>query len=186
MQHDSINITRTVKYKCLSKHILYCIMAVLAYNPVYAASQGKLGIQSTATTEISVTVHQSLNAISPNEILLGKKIENSLTASKPFCIANNGYKKNVNVPYELIVDRIESSNTGIDRLPFSIFLEDKYTKKRLTKGTKIVKRSNLKTNRNIYNDCMDTGAKLSIKSNHSKDTLKPNTAGLLLLLVSPY
>ncbi|MFK7815297.1 MAG: hypothetical protein AB8B92_03095 [Gammaproteobacteria bacterium] len=158
----------------------------LAYNPVYAASQGKLGTQSTATVEISVTIHQSLNAISPNEILLGNSVQNNLTTSKPFCITNNGYGRDTNVPYELIVDRLESSNTDIDRLPFSIFLEDKSNKRLLTKGAKIAKRSNLKNNNSTYKKCAETGTKLSIKNNYPNNVSQPNTAGLLLLLVSPY
>lgn len=186
MQHHLINTIRTMKSKCSSKHLIYCIIVALTYNPVYAASQGKLGTQSTATVEISVTIHQSLNAISPNEMLLGNSIQNNLTISKPFCITNNGYERNTNVPYELIVEKLESSNTDIHKLPFSIFLEDKNNKRLLTKGMKISKRSNLKNNNNIYKKCAETGTKLSIKNNDPNNASQPNTAGLLLLLVSPY
>lgn len=161
-------------------------MAILICNPVHGASQGKFGTQSTATTEISVTIHQSLSTISPNELLLSNIIGNNLTTSKPFCITNNGYENNASVPYTLIVDRLEPINADLTRLPFNIFLKDKNNKQLLSYGTTITKQSNLKSNKNIINDCIETGTQLSIENNNNTNNTQPSdTAGLLLLLVSP-
>lgn len=169
----------------LTSYLFVCVLLNLSSSVVHAASQGKAGTQSTASVEISVTVNQSLTTVSPNEILLSNSIQKYLSTSKPFCIANNGFEKNASVPYELIVDRLEPFNANLDRLPFNIFLEDKNNKQLLTSGTKIAKQSNLKTNENLLEDCAKTGTQLSIENNNSKNTLQPNSAGLMLLLVSP-
>ena len=175
---------------CFSKQgffFLITFLNCLICNNVYAASQGKLGIQSSGSIEISVTIHQSLNAISPNEVLLHDNIKNNLTTSKPFCITNHGYDKNASVPYNLIVDRLESYNTDTNNLPFNIFLEDKENKTLLTSGTKLSEQSVLYNNEDMLSNCMATGTKLSIEKKPTvKNTLQPNTTGLLLLLVSPF
>jgi hypothetical protein len=183
MQHP-ITYTTTlfgnILDRCLSIHLFYHIIVILiclACNSVDAASQGKRGIQSSATVEISVTIHQTLNAIS----------ENNLTTKKPFCIANHGYEKNASVPYNLIVDRLESYDSDKNTLPFNIFLADKENKKLLTNGTKISKQSDLNINNDIVNNCVASGAQLLIeKKYNAKSALQSNTSGLLLLLVSPF
>ncbi|MDH3608598.1 MAG: hypothetical protein OEQ24_05055 [Gammaproteobacteria bacterium] len=167
-------------------------MLILLGNVVHAASQGKLGTQSIASVEILVTVNQSLSAISPNELLLNNFNQTNLTVNKPFCIAHNGFDKNASVPYELIVDRLVSINENQHSLPFNIFLEDKdkntnKSKHLLKNGITIAKQSNLSSSKELLNECVSTGAQLSIEKNNSakKAASVPKTAGLLILLISP-
>ncbi len=182
MQHSiKLNIIYSIKY------LLCGMIAIFICNSTHAASQGKFGTQSSGTVEISVTIHQSINTISPNEILLNNTIGNNLATSKPFCITNNGYNKNTSVPYHLIIDRLEPINSDLNRLPFDIFLKDKNNKQLLTSGTTLSKQSYLKSNENIFNDCILAGTQISIEHNHDEIIKQQSdTAGLLLLLVSPY
>ncbi|QMU61512.1 MAG: hypothetical protein GKR92_07295 [Gammaproteobacteria bacterium] len=172
------------------KFLFVCILIFQIFNVAHAASQGKLGTESTASVEIAVTVNQSLSAVSPNELLLNNFNQSGLTANKPFCIAHNGFNKNASVPYELIVDRLIPVNEKQHSLPFNIYLEDKNSNKSkqlLIKGTALSKHSSLKTSDNLISDCSNTGAQLLIEKNNTikKTALQSNAAGLLILVVSP-
>lgn len=189
MYHSSRQL-RLNKLYYLASYFFACVLLILLGNVVHAASQGKLGTQSTASVEISVTVNQSLSAVSPNELLLNYSNRASLRSDKPFCIAHNGLNKNASVPYELIVDSLTSSNKNQHALPYNIYLEDKYTNKSkhlLTNGTTIAKQSNLSSSKELLNECANSGVRLSIEKNYSaKNTASSlKSAGLLILLVSP-
>lgn len=189
MYHSTTQI-RLNKFKHLSKYFLTCVLAVQLCNVANAASQGKLGTQSTASVEISVTVNQSLSTVSPNELLLNTSSQAGLTTNKPFCIAHNGFNKNASVPYELIVDSLVAPNEKSHTLPFNIYLEDKNTDKNkqlLTEGTTITKQSRLSRGEQLVNECASTDAQLSIEKNYSAENTPSasETAGLLILLVRP-
>ena len=191
MYHSSKHL-KLKKLYYLVKYLFGCVLLILLGNVVHAASQGKLGTQSIASVEILVTVNQSLSAISPNELLLNNFNQTNLTVNKPFCIAHNGFDKNASVPYELIVDRLVSINENQHSLPFNIFLEDKdkntnKSKHLLKNGITIAKQSNLSSSKELLNECVSTGAQLSIEKNNSakKAASVPKTAGLLILLISP-
>ena len=189
MYHSATQI-RLNKFKLLSKYFLACVLAVPLCNAANAASQGKLGTQSTASVEISVTVNQSLSTMSPNELLLNTSNQARLTTTKPFCIAHNGSNKNASVPYELIVDSLVAPNKNPHTLPFNIYLEDKNTNKNkqlLTEGTTITKQSRLSRDEQLVNKCASTGTQLSIEKNYSAENTSPasETAGLLILLIRP-
>ena len=191
MYHSSKQLKLNKLYY-LAKYLFVCVLLILLGNVVHAASQGKLGTQSIASVEILVTVNQSLSAISPNELLLNNFNQTNLTVNKPFCIAHNGFDKNASVPYELIVDRLVSINENQHSLPFNIFLEDKdkntnKSKHLLKNGITIAKQSNLSSSKELLNECVSTGAQLSIEKNNSakKAASVPKTAGLLILLISP-
>ena len=191
MHHSSKHL-KLKKLYYLAKYLFGCVLLILLGNVVHAASQGKLGTQSITSVEILVTVNQSLSAISPNELLLNNSNQTNLTVNKPFCIAHNGFDKNASVPYELIVDRLVSINENQHSLPFNIFLEDidkntNKSKHMLKNGTKIAKQSNLNSSKELLNECVSTGAQLSIEKNNSakKAASVPDTAGVLILLVSP-
>ncbi len=193
MYHSSKHL-KLKKLYYLAKYLFGCVLLILLGNVVHAASQGKLGTQSIASVEILVTVNQSLSAISPNELLLNNSNQTNLTVNKPFCIAHNGFDKNASIPYELIVDRLVSINENQHSLPFNIFLEDKDKDKNTNKskhllknGITIAKQSNLSSSKELLNECVSTGAQLSIEKNNSakKAASVPKTAGLLILLISP-
>ncbi len=172
------------------KCLFVCVLLILLSNVAHAASQGKLGIQSTASVEISVTVNQSLSAVSPNELLLNNSSQASLNSHKPFCIAHHGLHKNASVPYELIVNSLTTSYKNQHDIPYNIYLEDKNTNKSkqlLTNGTAIAKQSNLSRSKELLLDCAKSGVRLSIEKNYSieKTASIPKAAGLLILLVSP-
>ena len=189
MYHSSKQLKLNKLYY-LAKYLFVCMLLILLGNVVNAASQGKFGTQSTASVEISVTVNQSLSTVSPNELLLNNSNQTNLTVNKPFCIAHNGFDKNASIPYELIVDQLVSANENQHSLPFNIFLEDKNANKSkhlLKNGTTIAKQSSLSSSKELLNECISTGAQLSIEKNYSakKAASVPDTAGVLILLVSP-
>lgn len=189
MYHSSKQLKLNKLYY-LAKYLIVCVLLLLLGNVVHAASQGKLGTQSTASVEISVTVNQSLSAVSPNELLLNNSSQASLSSHKPFCIAHHGLHKNASVPYELIVDSLTPSNENQHVLPYNVFLEDNSSNKNkqlLTNGTTIAKQSNLSSSKELLLDCANSGVRLSIEKNYSaeKTASIPKAAGLLILLVSP-
>jgi len=188
--HHFIRQFRLNKFNYLPKYLFICVLATQLCNVVNAASQGKLGTQSTASVEISVTVNQSLSAVSPNELLLNYSNQTRLTTNKPFCIAHNGLNKNASVPYELIVDSLAPANENQHTLPFNIYLEDKNTnisKQLLTNGTALAKQSRLRTSEHLINDCANSGTQLSIEKNNYTENaaLHSEATGLLILLIRP-
>ncbi len=171
------------KFLCISTKIIYLILlCAYATNICYAASQGKLSIQSSASIEISVHVNQSLTAIGPEELLLNQN-------KSPLCVMHNGYKKDASVPYELKVDEIKVVD-GVN-FPLNIFLEDKHSlnsKQLLMSGSSFLRQSNLSTSNQHEHDCRSSGLQLSLEAaTHYKNTFDNsfNTAGSLILLVSP-
>lgn len=187
--HHSTTQYYSNKICYLLKYLLASILVSLLSNTAYAASQGKLGIQSSASVDISVTVNQSLSAVSPNELMLNNSNQNG-SASMPFCIAHQGFKKKASVPYELVVDSLVSPHKDQQTLPYKIYLEDKNKSKNkllLNSGTTISKQSTLNISEQVIDECANNGLKLSIEkfTNENKDTSKTAAVGLMILLVSP-
>ena len=170
------------------KIIILVILIISATNISHAASQGKLGRQSSASIGISVQVNQSLTADSPDELLL------SQNKSKPLCVMHNGYTQNATVPYELKVDEIKVldqtnyiHNNNLDTLPFNIILIDKQ-KQQLTPGISLFQQTGLSTSDLHKQDCQETGMQLSLEmtADHKNSlNTQVNSTGLLILLVSP-
>ncbi len=164
------------------------VLVVQSCNVVDAASQGKLGAQSSASVEISVTVHQSLSVVSPIELLLNDSSKTKSTASKPFCIAHSGINDNTSVPYDLVVDSLtqnENSNTHL----YNIYLKDKdKSKMLLSEGTSITKQSLSSNNGQVTNECSHMSAELLIEKNTSVENIRKTTGttDLLILLVRPH
>ncbi len=189
MYHSSSQNSSIKSYYLLT-YLLVSLLVCLLSNTANAASQGKLGIQSSASVDISVTVNQSLNAVSPNELLLNSS-NHSGSTSMPFCIAHHGFKKKSSVPYSLSVDSLDTLHQDSHTLPYKIYLEGKNTNKNkllLRSGTTITQQSTLKISPQVVHDCAENGLKLSIEKNRNtkKGVLTTTAPGLMILLVSPY
>lgn len=184
MKHSAIQSN----FYYLKKYVFVVFLVCLFFNSANGASQGKLGNQSSASVDVSVTVNQSLRTVSANELILDSTKQNQ-SSSMPFCIAHNGFKKNASVPYELIVDSVSSPNKDLHALPYKLYLEDKNTSKLLLNNrTTIAKQSTLYLSEEIVSDCAEYGLKLSIEKNNTtkKEVSGTSTVGLMILLVSPY
>lgn len=162
-------------------------------NPTEAATDGKLNSHSSGSIDISITVNQTLQTISPSEFIVeDKSFTNKQNSIKPFCVAHHGFGHETSVPYQLIVDEIKLANKDQNNhfLPFDIILEDKYyqrSKQRLVRGMTIAKQSKLKISDDLSEECATNGLSLSIEKNaKSNKTLSQASAtALLFLLVSP-
>lgn len=171
--------------------LLLVAFTISATNSSYAASQGKLGKQSSASVQISVHVNQSLSTTGPEEILLNQNKTN------PLCIMHNGYEQNASVPYELKVSEIKmltnshmnDEATTSSTPTLDIYLEDQKSNKQkyqLSPGLSLFNQTRL--NRNQYQDCQKNGMQLSVEiaSDFMHAANQQNySAGLLILLVSP-
>ena len=172
------------------KYLLVSLLVSLLSNFTNATSQGKLGIQSSASIDISVMVTQSLSTVTPTELLLND-CNNCESTSMPFCIAHHGLKEGSSVPYSLSVDSLEPSHQESRTLPYKIYLEDKDTKRNkllLHSGTVITKQSTLNVSKKVINECAENGMKLSIEMDVTAKKSVPTSAsaGLMILLASPY
>lgn len=171
-----------------SLQALFIILSIVIYsamNTANAASKGKLGTQSSASVQISVTVKQTFNAISPTELL----VQDKQSSKKSLCVAHHGFSNHASVPYKLIVDDIKVFNDtkNTNEFQHKVFLEDKNhsnSKQRLTQGMTIEKQSKLNINKNLNNDCASAGLDLSIEENSNIIGESGNT-GLLVLMISP-
>ena len=163
----------------------------------HAATQGKLGKQSSASIHISVQVNQTLTTVSPQELLLNQATLSDNRSLKPFCVAHHGYSQNASVPYELKVDDLKVHQQKIDSTqnknissPYNIYLEDKnslHNRLRLSAGMSLFKQSALSFSDQITKECENSGLHLSIEmAESSNDSFQePISPGLLILLVSP-
>lgn len=155
----------------------------------FAASQGKIGKSSSASVNISVTVNQTFNTLSPNELLLNPSNNFGTKSSKPFCIAHHGFHQNAAIPYELKVDNLLSTNSS-DAFAYKVFLEDENAlnnKLHLEAGTAVPKQSKLKINQDLQKICAESGQSLSIEMNEkdSNNYTHQPSPGLLILMVAP-
>ncbi len=154
-----------------------------------AASQGSLGKTSSGSVEISVHVSQTLNTVSPNELLLNQSSNSLNKNSKPFCIAHYGFNQNAGVPYKLKVDNLFSAKSN-DAFPYKVYLEDNHSFKNklpLAVGMSVPKQSNITISKDLQQECVASGLSLSIEmsekhKNNSPEQLHP---GLMLLMVEP-
>jgi hypothetical protein len=187
IHHSKMQTLVKIFYSLLKQLIVFLILTTQCFNFSIAASQGKRSIQSSASVEISVTVNQTLTAVTPPELLLKNAKQSRLVINSPFCIAHHGFSKNAVVPYDLIVDSLVSTNDNQSEFPFKIFLENKKQKQLLTNGTSLAKQSQLNINENLIYDCENSGAYLSIEQDSNILTPTPHigSTGLLILLVSP-
>ena len=196
-QNDFAN--KSQAYAVFVTVLFFTLVFIAAiFNFANAASQGKLGNRSSASVEISVQINQSLNAISPNEILLNQA-KSGHANFKPFCVMHKGYAQNASVPYELKVDALTMPNTidntsinNKDTSGFNVYIKDKQSAnqiQRLTPGTSILKQSDLRYSAMHQQDCLDSGVQLSLemsaKAANEMAQGKNNSSGLLILLVSP-
>ena len=155
----------------------------------FAASQGKIGKLSSASVDISVTVNQTLNTQSPNELLLNPYNNFETKSSKPFCIAHHGFHPNATIPYEIKVDNLLSTNSS-DDFAYKVFLEDENVlnnKLHLETGTAVPKQSKLRINQDLQQKCAESGQSLSIElsEKYSNNYTNQPSPGLLILMVAP-
>ena len=154
-----------------------------------AADQGELGKTSKASIDISVTVNQTLNTISPTELLLNDF--QTANSAIPFCVAHHGYSQNAHVPYELIVDSFTTVNNTTSKrtLPFNVFLQKKNnqkSKKQLIQGVSISSESNLKVSENLKSSCLNSGMQLHIEENIlEQNSSNTDSLGVMVLVISP-
>ena len=180
-----------VKYSLSIAFKIFILLALLVFTSgiSFAASQGNKGKTSSGSVDISVHVSQTLNTVSPNELLLNQSNNFEIGNSKPFCIAHHGFNQNAAVPYELKVDNLSSAQPN-DAFPYKVFLEDNSaleSKLHLTAGISVPKQSNLSINRDIQEICAESGLSLSIEMNEeykysSSGEIYP---GLMILMVGP-
>ena len=172
----------------LSQFLVLAAVVIFA-STAEATDQGKLGKSSSASVDISVTVNQTFNSVSPNELLLNKSLKKN--AAEPFCVAHHGYNQNANVPYELVVDDLKNANGQQSKhaMPFNVYLENKNihnSKQQLTQGVSISTQSNLRINKNLQSACANSGLQLSIEENKNvQNAFDRNSVGIMVLLVSP-
>ncbi len=187
MNHSAVQ-SNLSRYYYLHTYLFASLLLSLLFNVTNAASQGTLGKSSSASVEISITVNQSLRAVSPTELMLNSTNASKPT-SKPFCIAHHGFKNNSSVPYELVVDNLVSGNKDQQNpLPYKIYLEDKDENKQLlNNGTKVARQSTLNLSEEVVEQCSENGLRISIEeyNNTKNDVFSRTTAGLMILLVSP-
>ncbi len=184
-----MDTTVKINLKLTLKLFLLLSLLVFTSNAVLAASQGKRGKSSTASVDISVYVSQTLNTVSPSELLLDQSKILEPVNSKLFCITHHGFDQNAGVPYELKVDKI-SSTLSNDSFPYKIFLEDQSSlnpKLHLAAGMTLPKQSNISTNKNLNEKCKNSGLSLSIEMNEAHQSMSPNQIppGLMILMVGP-
>jgi len=195
MGHNKITFANLCKFNCLGTFIFLClILASNFIDSAHATTQGKLGKQSVGTVEISITVNKTFKATSPSELIL-KNTATTKNADKLFCVSHQGFSQSKNVPYDLIVDEIMLANqkhalAEKQALPFDIYLENKSStidKQILTPGMSISMISKSSISGNVENNCVNNDMHFSLGPKPSIDTstIKPNTVGLLLLVVSP-
>lgn len=190
MRQNKTKVTNVIRYSCHRALLVVSIIlsCTLSFN-LQAASKGKLGSTSSASTQISITVPQTFNTISPSELLLHE------TNNETFCVGHYGFSQGAHVPYSLVVDDImvsgqaQSSNKN-HALSYNIYLQDKKTtkdKKQLMPGMTIDMQSTANIGKRLVDECATAGLNLSLAENHSNKTIsdKDNTLGLLILLVSP-
>ncbi len=163
----------------------------------HAASQGKLGKQSSASIDISVQINQTLTTVHPEELILNQTTLSNNRTFKPFCVAHHGYSQNASVPYELKVDDLkipqQNLNTSQNKIitsPYNIYIEDKNSfnnRLRLSAGMSLFKQSVLSLSDQITKECENSGVHLAIELTDSLKSInqKPISPGLLILLVSP-
>ncbi len=161
--------------------------SIFAYSISFAASQGKLGVRSTATVGISVYVNQTLTAVHPEELILNATEKTATHTSQPFCVINQGYGENASVPYELIVEDVSLQSFG-DNPAYNVYIKETgSSKETLAQGVSLINQSILTFADVMENKCNDMNMSIAIEStNPSADPNSiSNTPGLLLLLVSP-
>lgn len=190
MGQNDTTVTSVIRDKCVRVLLVICVIlfSISSVN-VFAATKGELSSRSSASTEISVTVPQTFNAVSPSELLLNK------ADSETFCVGHHGFSQNANVPYSLIVDDIITSDQTQQShekqtLAYDIYLQEKNSatdKQQLTPGMTIDMQSSKNIGKQLANECENTGLNLTLAENHSKKSGADgnNNLGLLVLLVSP-
>jgi hypothetical protein len=181
-----MNTTTTYFIKLILLAVFYNQFCFV--NDCFSASQGTLGKQSSASIEISVHINQTLNTISPNELLLNQSKGLITNNSKPLCVANQGFSEGAIVPYELKIDELTTPNQHTSS-SYNVFLEDKssFEKLALVKGMSIATQSAIEMNKSVFEECKKSGLALSIEMNHENHFSNAYEAfpGLLILMVSP-
>ena len=168
---------------------LIIVFLVTSLSGAFAASQGKLGKSSTGSVHISIHVNQTLNTVSPSELILNQSSHSLRENSKPFCIAHNGFKQYSSVPYELIVENLSTARNN-SAFPYKLYLEDKNSldeKLHLKSGMTMPKQSRLSFNKDIQQECADSGVALTIEvsDKHKTNNLQQLDPGLMILMVGP-
>ena len=173
--------------------IVFCFLSV--ENKLYAASQGKLGLHSSASVDISVTVNQTLKTIAPTELFITSGRADSQDSSKPFCVKHLGNRQSAGLPYNLIVDDIKQfDKNGVtdpaSTKAFNLLLLNKHlstNKIKLTPGMTFSSQSKSSLNQDLVNKCSNSSLEIAVEKNGNTQNLKNvnYASGLLLLLVSP-
>ena len=183
---------RVAQISSVIKLFLRCLfftIVLLFVSIAEATDQGRLGKTSSASVDISVTVNQTLNSVSPNELLLSNKLTTNST--EPFCVTHQGYNQNARVPYELIVDSFKNANNQINKhaMPFNVYFKNENiqnSKQQLTQGLSISTQSDIKLTENIKITCADSGLQLFIEQNNlEQNSSNENSIGIMVLLISP-
>ena len=177
--------------------IAFLIFISTTLSTTNAATQGKLGKQSSASIEISVHVSQTLSTFSPNELLVNRT-KSDETNFRPFCVLHHGYVLDSSVPYELKVEELTvpnktngTSQNNVGTLPYRVFLEEQNSqikRQYLLPGASFNKQSKLIQSREGKQECINSGARLAIETvsrgnqDFDKEAISP---GVLIMLISP-